>query len=510
MYFAVRGGAYVSGPGDADLSLEQIVARLPPAEQDAVLAGLDLEALPWDWSWTGRPSQTFPVLPEEGGNDWSLALFCGGRGAGKSLSGSEWLRSVDANWHRLGRAPAGTRLRVSLLGRTAADVRDTMIQGDSGLMNVYPPSLQDLVVYTPSRRRVDLPGGAQVTLFSADEPDQLRGPQSFCAVVDELASHKQVRGAGNLTAWENLAFGNRLGSCPQILAMTTPRRVQSIKTIMKDAQTNPRIIVRRARTSDNAHLDVGWYQTLLDTYAGTEKGRQELDGELLGTVVGAMTSADRLEASRLSELPAGDYFRFVGLDPSTSEHYRDEAGIVVVYVDKRLPVSARHAYVLEDWSDQYTPDQWADKTVRVAARHRATIICEVNQGGAMVKNSLMQVARDIGVTCPPIRETWSSKAKQVRAEPVGVAVARGRVHMVGRDMEMLEDEMQSWVPDDASSPNRLDAMVFAVVAGIFDASLTQGAPGSVGWRSVAARQIDLAPGGVGVRTATAAAMRIGR
>lgn len=397
-----------------------------------------------------------------------------------------------------------------MLGRTASDVRDTMIQGDSGLLNIYPPSLQDLIVYTPSRRRIDLPGGAQCLLVSADEPDQLRGPQSFCAIVDELASHKQVRGTGNLTAWENLKFGNRLGSNPQILAMTTPRRVNSIKEILKEAHTNRRILLRRASTAANAHLDVGWYRTLLDTYAGTEKGRQELDGELLGDVAGAMTSQDKIDRNRVDELPPGDYFRFVGLDPSTSEHYRDEAGIVVVYVDKRLPVSARHAYVLEDWSDQYTPDQWADKTVRVAARHRATIICEVNQGGAMVKNSLMQVARDLSIPCPPIRETWSSKAKQVRAEPVGVATARGRIHMVGHDMELLEDEQVSWVVDDAHSPNRLDAMVFAVVAGIFDASLTQGAPGSVGWRSVAARQIDLAPGGAGVRTATAAAMRIGR
>ena len=477
----------------SDLSLEQITAELPPEEQEEVLAELEqefggLDELPWDWSYIGRPSQILPLT-----DDWSTALALAGRGFGKTMMGSQWIRQIDDNWFNLGRVPQGTRLRVALLGRTAADVRDTLVQGESGILAVYPPSMRDMVHYIPSRRRVDLPNGGMITCFSADEPDQLRGPQFHIGVADELAAHKQVKGEENLTAWDNMKFAVRLGTCPQIAAMTTPKRVTSIKKLIKDAKTNKRILLRRGRTSDNVHLDPVWFQTLLDTYGGTDMGKQELDGEMLGTVLGALATEDRLNLTRVKELPdiPGQWLKFVGLDPSTSEKIRDEAGIVVVYVPRIAPVSKRHAYIIEDQSDQMTPDQWADMAVRTAHKHNATIIAEVNQGGAMVKNSLAQVAKDLGIPCPPIRETWSSKSKAIRAEPVGIAIARNRVHMVGEEMELLEDELTSWVPTDAYSPNRLDAMVFGVVAGIFDQSLVQGAPGSATTRNVTNIQIEI-------------------
>lgn len=499
----------------ADLSLEQITASMSKADQDEILDHLEaelggLDELPWDWSWIGRPSQQIPLT-----DDWSTLLALAGRGFGKTLMGSEWIRQVDDAWLTLRRAPEGTRLRIALLGRTAADVRDTLVQGESGILAVYPPSLRDLVHYIPSRRRVDLPGGGMITCFSADEPDQLRGPQFHIGVADELAAHKQVKGADNLTAWQNLQFAVRLGNCPQIAAMTTPKRVASIKKILKDAKINPRIILRRGKTSDNVHLDPVWFQALLDTYDGTEMGRQELGGEMLGAVVGALVSEDKLNITRVSELPhiSGPWLKYVGLDPSTSENFRDEAGIVVVYVPRIAPVSKRHAYVIEDQTDQYTPDQWAEQAVRLAHQHGATIIAEVNQGGAMVKNALAQVAKDMDIPCPPIRETWSSKAKAIRAEPVGIAFARGRVHLVGSEMELLEDELTSWTPTDTYSPNRLDAMVFGVVAGIFDKALVQGAPGSAITRGVSdvqialPRQVSLPPLRQQTRTATQNAMR---
>ena len=472
-----------------DLSVEQLVAELTPEEQEEALAALgDIDELPWDWEYIGRPSQQLPL-----DDSWSTALALAGRGFGKTLAGAEWIRAVDDNWSLLGRVPEGTRLRVALLGRTAADVRDTLVQGESGILAVYPPSQRDLVHYIPSRRRVDLPNGGMITCFSADEPDQLRGPQFHIGVADELAAHKQVKGADNLTAWQNMEFAVRLGSCPQLAALTTPKRVNSIKKILKDAKTNPRVLLRRGRTADNIHLDPAWYQKLLDTYGGTEMGKQELDGEMLGAIIGAIATQDKLDVNRVQELPyiAGPWLKFVGLDPSTSENFRDEAGIVVVYIPRIAPVSKRHAYIMEDHSDNYTPDQWAEKAVTVAHRHDATIVAEVNQGGSMVKNSLKQVAKDLGLPTPKIRETWSSKAKAIRAEPVGIAIARGRVHMVGKDMELLEDELTSWIPTDAYSPDRLDAMVFGVIAGLFDKALTQGSPGSATTYSVADQRIEL-------------------
>lgn len=472
----------------ADLSLEQLCAALPPEEQEEVLSQFDesqLDELAYDWDWMGRPSQILPVRAEDGGNDWSYALALAGRGFGKTLMGSQWIRDVNQKWPTLGRAPAGAKLRIALLGRTAADVRDTLVQGDSGILAVYPPSERDLVTYTPSRRRVDLPNGGMITCFSAEEPDQLRGPQFHIAVADELASHKKVLGEGDLTAWENLVFGVRLGIVPQILATTTPKRVQVLKDLLKKAAASDRYIVRRGRTIDNVHLDASWLEMLLDTYGGTEMGKQELEGQMLENVTGAMASEDLIKSTRVEDLPnLPGWLRFVGLDPSTSDKFRDEAGIIVVYVPRIAPLSKRHAFIVEDNSGQYSPDQWASVAVRTAEKHRATIVAEVNQGGAMVKNSLLQVAKDLDIPAPKIREIWSSKAKAVRAEPVSIAYARGRIHMVG-EHELLESELTSWVPGEGGkSPNRLDAMVFGVVAGIFDNTLTTGTPNSVTSRKV--------------------------
>lgn len=479
-----------------DFSYEQLIAELPPEDQRLLLESVDLEELFHDWRFIGRPSQLFPVMPEEGGNSWSKALALAGRGWGKTLSGNEWIREVDANWGRLGRAP-GQRLRVALLGRTISDVRDTLVQGQSGILNIYPPSMRDQLKYTPSRRRVDLPGGGIITCFSADKPDQLRGPEFHIGVADEIAAHKQIRGDNELTALENMEFAVRLGNAPQIAMMTTPKKVPVLKRLLKEAANNPKFLLRRGRTLDNVHLDVNWVQSLLDKYEGTDKGKQELDGELLDLVKGAMASEDKIESTRVSKLPLGSYFRFIGLDPSVSEEQRDEAGIVVVYVSKVLPITSRHAYVMEDLSDNMTPDEWAEATVLAADRHQATIITEVNQGGSLVKNSLFQVAKDMGLERPPVKETWSSKAKAVRATPVSVALNRGRIHMVGTH-ELLEDELTTWVPEDRYSPNRLDALVFATVAAMFEEALTSGSPGKTTSHSVVGRRIGgISTGGSG-------------
>lgn len=474
-----------------DLSIEQLAAELSEEEQEMLFEGMDLEELMYDWRYMGRPSQLLPVMPEDGGNSWSRALALAGRGFGKTLMGNEWIREVDHLWPKLGRVSQGQRLRVALLGRTIPDVRDTLIQGQSGLMNIYPPSLRDQVRYTPSRRRVDLPGGGIVTCFSADKPDQLRGPEFHCGVADEIAAHKQIIGADELTALENLEFAVRLGTAPQIVMMTTPKKVAVLKRLLKDAIGNPSFILRRGRTSDNVHLDKAWLQNLLNMYEGTEKGKQELGGELIETVKGAMTSSEQLELTRVDQLPLGSYYRFVGLDPSVSEKKRDEAGVIVVYISKERLASARHAYIIEDLSENMTPDEWAEAAVMAAEKHQATIVVEVNNGGALIKNSLRQVARSLGLPVPKIKETWSSKSKAVRAEPVSIAIQRGRVHMVGTH-ELLEDDLTTWVPADSYSPDRLDAMVFGCVAGLFDNALTDGSIGGVTTQSATRRRI---PGG---------------
>lgn len=260
-----------------DLSLEHQVALLPQEEQDAILADLDMEQLIYDWSWNGRPSQILSIDDE-----WELALAMAGRGFGKTRMGSEWIRAVDHDWNKLDRD--SSHMRFALLGRTAADVRDVMIEGPSGIMNIYPPSLRDRVVWTPSRRRLELPNGAVGVVFSAEEPDQLRGPAFHIGWSDESASYKQVRSMaeGNLTAWENLRIAVRLGTHPQILATTTPKRVPMLKQLLTEQKDNPkRIILRRGKTTDNVKLSSGYLDTLLGLYGNTQLGKQELEGEML-------------------------------------------------------------------------------------------------------------------------------------------------------------------------------------------------------------------------------------
>lgn len=472
----------------ADLSVEQQVAALPPDQRELVLAGLDLSTLAYDWQWCARPSQVIPVdAPED---DFSVAALIAGRGAGKSRSSGEWIRAIDANWHKLKRDDG--HMRGALLGRTAADVRDTMLEGPSGLLNIYPPSQRDQVHWIPSRRRVELPGGSVLLTFSAEEPDQLRGPQFHVGACDELASFKQVRGQGELSAWDNLRIAVRLGTTPQILVTTTPRRVPAVRKLLADAVTDPKILLRRGKTRDNVHLSSAYLEVVLGLYEGTTLGKQELDGEMLSDVQGAMVSQDVIDAYRVTDLPIGyPWIKIIGVDPSVAEKPGDECGIVVIYVTRTYPVLKRHAYVMEDLSGRMSPANWGDVVVQAAHEHGATVVAEINQGAGLVRANVNQAAMYAGVTPPQYRSVWSSKAKAVRAEPVGAAYEQGRIHNVGMFPE-LEDVCTSWVAGEAGySPDRMDALVHACAAGMFPAALQGGTPGSSSIHSVVGQKMDI-------------------
>jgi phage terminase large subunit-like protein len=474
----------------ADLSLEHQVALLPKDQQEAILADLDMEALPYDWTWGGRPSQLLPVEPDA---SWTVALALAGRGFGKTLMGSQWIRMLDQQWSHLRWDTA--HMRFALLGRTAADVRDVMLEGPSGLLNIYPPSLQDQVIWTPTRRRIELPGGAVGLVNSAEEPDQLRGPAFHIGWSDETASYKQVRSMaeGNLTAWENLRIAVRLGTHPQILATTTPKRIPLLKALLAEAHDQPeKFILRRGKTTDNVKLSSGYLDTLFGLYGGTQLGKQELEGEMLDDVVGAMTSEAIIEQYRVTGLPIGiPWIKIVGVDPSVAEKPHDECGIVVVYISNTYPVLKRHAFIVEDLSLRASPTVWGDVVVRAAHEHGATVVAETNQGANLVKQMVRQSAAAANLQNPQIREVWSSKSKSVRSEPVGGAYARGRIHHVNFLPE-LEDQIGTWVPGESGySPDRMDALVHACAAGMFPEALINGAPGSTTLHSVANQRIPL-------------------
>jgi phage terminase large subunit-like protein len=460
-----------------DLSLEEQVALLSEEEQDAVLEDLDIDVLPWDWHWAARPSQKLPLEPIGQDMDWVLALINAGRGFGKTRTGAEYVRELDQRWHTLGRDP-GQDLRVALLGRTAADVRDTILNGESGLLNIFPPSERDKVEWISSQRRVNLPRGGFCLCFSAEEPDQLRGPQFHFGWGDEMAAYKQIKGEGNLDAWTNLRIAVRLGLLPQVLGTTTPKRVKILRELIAEIAANPEtMLLRRGKTSDNRHLAESYKATLEALYAGTTLGQQELEGLMLDAVAGATVDIGPIEDNRVDRIPnpAGTrWIRVISVDPSVAEKPRDLCGITVVYAPLTYPVLKRHAYVVDDLSVKGSPTVWGDRVIKAAMRHRAAIIVENNQGGALVRRMLTERAAAWNVEPPPIREVWAQKSKKMRAENIGAAYQRGRVHHLNV-LTDLEDQLTSWTPADKGySPDRLDAVVHALSSVLFPNAIVKG------------------------------------
>jgi phage terminase large subunit-like protein len=372
-----------------------------------------------------------------------------------------------------------------------------MLEGPSGLLNIWPPSLRDRVHWYPSRRRLELPNGAMCTVFSSEEPAQLRGPQVHASWADEIATYKQVRSAeDDATAWENLRIATRLGSLPQVLGTTTPKRVPLLRTLLKEYERNPdKILIRRGRTRDNRFLSQAYMDVLEGLYGGTALGRQELEGEMLDDVVGAMTSEAIIDRYRLRSLPPNmPWIKVVSVDPTVAERPHDECGIVVLYITRTWPVLKRHACVVDDLSGRYTPTEWGDIALRAAHEHGATVIAETNQGGNLVFQMLRQAAQSAGLPMPPMKEVWSSKNKAVRAEPVSGAYARGRVHHINVLAE-YESQLTSWVYGDSGySPDRMDAGVQGLAAGLFPEAVTSGMPGTTLLRTAAKEHIAIERG----------------
>jgi phage terminase large subunit-like protein len=383
------------------------------------------QELAYDWRITGRDEQ----LPPDG--DWTVWLITAGRGFGKTRTGAEWVRMI---------AESTPSARIALVGPTAADVRDVMVEGESGIRAVAPPWAQP--VYEPSKRRLTWPNGAMATTYSADEPDRLRGPQHGFAYCDEVAAWRYP------DAWDMLMMGLRLGEQPRVVATTTPRPVALMKTIKEW----PGCHITRGRTADNAaNLAPTFLTALMAKYEGTRLGRQELDGEELEDNQDALWQRGTLDTYRTREVP--QLVRVVvAIDPAiTSGSESDETGIVVagVGIDGR-------GYVLADLSGRHKPDAWGRVAVGAFGEYKADrIVAEANQGGEMVSHVLRTIDRDV-----PIRLVHASRGKVARAEPVAALYEQGRVSHVGV-MPRLEDQLCTW-SHGMASPDRMDALVWAL------------------------------------------------
>lgn len=431
----------------AEKSLAQIVAELPREQQEELLAEMESDLLAYDPQFWLRPAQLRPMV-ETG---WSLATVISGRGFGKTRSMCEWAR---AKAH-------GHPTRGALVARTAADVRDVLVAGESGILAVCPPS--ERPEYEPSKRLLTWPNGTTALCFSSEAPDQLRGPQFHWAVADELASWKYLPDESGLTAWDNLRLATRLGENPQVFAGTTPKRTPFMRTLLKAAETEAGVLLIRGSTSDNrGNLSQTYIDMIYGLYQGTALAQQELDGVMLDDIDGALWSEEMIEASRVYEIPPMRRpIVVVGVDPSVSEKPGDETGIVVAVVDGAIrEMWRRHAYVLADASLQATPETWARMVVTQSRRFgRAPVIAETNQGGGLIKSVLTGIDPKIRVL-----GVHSKVGKAIRAEPVVLAAQQGRIHHVGYLPE-LEDQLTTWVPDETrKSPDRLDAYVHALTA----------------------------------------------
>jgi phage terminase large subunit-like protein len=397
------------------------------------LAAALADALESDYRSRARPEQLPPL------GDWSIWLALSGRGFGKTWMGSSWINECALS-------SVG---RIALIGPTASDVRDTMIEGDSGVMRTAPSWARP--IYEPSRRRIEWPNGSIATTFSAEEPDRLRGPQHHIAWFDELAAYPNER-----EVWDMCQFGLRLGRHPRCLVTTTPRPKPLIRELLtRDGRD---VVVVRGRTFDNAaNLAPGFLDAVRKRYAGTRLGRQELDGEVLLDVPGALWEHAWIEANRVTRAPLDLTRIVVAIDPavSTTEN-SDETGIIVA------GIAGDHVYVLADASGRMQPHEWARRALALYAQYNADqIVCEGNQGGDLVTSTVRTQDRFAN-----LRKVHASRGKVTRAEPVSALYQQGRVHHVGQFRE-LEDQLVQFTSDfdrarAGYSPDRLDALVWAI------------------------------------------------
>ena len=433
------------------------LASLPEADRLEFLSTLTEEecaALLYDWrGFNARPSQISPD------GDWDIWLALAGRGFGKTRLGMEWVKEqVEEHGKR----------RVALVAETAADGRDVLIEGESGLLSLYPPNEGPL--YEPSKRRVTWPNGAIATLFNATEPGQLRGPQFDCALSDEIAKWKYAR-----ETWDQLQFGLRLGDDPRQVVTTTPRPIEIIKALV--AGHEGKVVVTKGNTMDNAsNLATKFLNKIRTKYEGTRLGRQELNAEILGDIPNALWTLANIDLHRVREMPDQMSRIVVAVDPAiTNTERSDEHGIVAMGVSAGS-VDKREGYVLEDASVIGLPEQWARRAIACYDAWEAdAIVVEVNQGGDMVANTIRTIRSSI-----PIREVRATRGKHVRAEPSSSLYAQGRIHHVGSfpDLETQMTMMTSHGFEGEGSPDRLDALVWAATE-LFPSMVTRKKPAPV-------------------------------
>ena len=392
-----------------------------------------------NWPLWARQDQLAP----RGG--WLVWLICAGRGYGKTRTGAEWVRWIATN---------EPEARIALVGASLPEVRAVMVEGESGLLSISPPNMRP--EFEPTRRRLQWENGAQAMIYSAGEPESLRGPQHSHAWCDEVAKWDQ---SGNraMAAWDNLLMGLRLGENPRVLATTTPRSVPLMRRLL-EMEKDGQAVVTRGSTKDNAdNLPDAFLRAMELQFGRTTLGRQEIDGQMIEDADGALWTRAMLECCREPEWSGTLVRTVVAVDPPASSR-GDACGIIVAGITDH-----GQGKVLADASvEKASPEAWA-RAVASAAKHWQAdrVIAEANQGGAMVESVLR--AADCAM---PVRLVHAQKGKAARAEPVAALYEAGRVNHAGR-FDALEDQLCGLLAGGGyegpgRSPDRADALVWAL------------------------------------------------
>lgn len=408
------------------VELDDLLSEATPAELARVVE-LTRLARAETWADVARPDQTPPA------GEWGTWVLLGGRGAGKTRALCEALR---------GRVMAGQSHRSALIAPTAADVRDVLIEGESGIMAVAGEARP---LYEPSKRRLTWPNGALTGLYSADEPERLRGPQHDFAVCDELRAWRYLA-----FALDNLYLGLRLGPDPRMVAATTPGGMRELRDLL----ARPDVVVTHATTYANLeNLSPRFRDRVVERYEGTRVGRAELYGEMIEDVEGALFSQAWIDDQRVSEPGAWLQRTVVGVDPAEGSGGSEQAYTVCALgADHQL-------YVLESVGMRESVATFARRCIEATARYSAEMVVEKNHGGAWLREVLESEQRAMGVVVP-IRMVTASVGKRVRAEPVAALFEQRRVSVVGVQ-EALESQLCAFVqPGDPA--DRLDSMVWSI------------------------------------------------
>jgi phage terminase large subunit-like protein len=416
--------------------IERVTAKYGAEELAKMLSPEAMKQLQHTWRAWARPEQ----LPPPG--DWRTWMILAGRGWGKTRTGAEWTDEY---------ANKNPKARIALVGPTAGDIRDVMVEGESGLLNIARPGNRPK--YEPTNRRLTWPNGAQATTFSADEPERLRGPQHHVAWCDEVGSWRYPQ------AWDMLQLGLRLGDDNRCVVTTTPKPTRIIRDIVKSNTT----VLTTGSTYDNAaNLSDSFMDQIVSRYEGTRLGEQELYARILDDVPGALWSRASIEASRVASV--SDLQRLVvAVDPAVSNRENsDETGIVVAGI--KGDGNTKRVFILADYSVKTSPDKWGQTVVNLYHEYQCdAVVCEKNQGGDLITALLKTVDRDI-----PLRLVSATRGKITRAEPVAalyeqrLSDGRAKVVHVGTHRD-LEDQMCAYTSVGFSaSPDRVDALCWAV------------------------------------------------